>query len=140
MPYQKDKSSLEAFVNWYFNITDQKCKTIWVPLTDMSCEGTFINMNNDKEATFLFWDKNQPNGETDQNYVAINAPNSLYHDLGGEEPGVCSSCLIDRSLLLRMDGLCDDSYIGDLNILFHIFMLLTRQQILHDKCWVHSGV
>ena len=113
MPYQKDKPSLYAFSSWYHNITDKQCAYIWVPLTDEECDGVFLDMNDDSKTELLFWEHLQPNGGTDQDYVTISPPSGLYDDNVAQLPGVCSSCLLDRSLLLRMDGVCEDSDIGD---------------------------
>lgn len=70
-------------------------------------------MNDETKATFLPWDDSEPNGGLDENHVRVGYPSILYKDLAAGWPGVCSSCLLDRSMFLRLDGRCDDSYIGD---------------------------
>ena len=79
-------------------------------------------MNDKLSAAFLAWDIGEPNNDTNQNYVRIALTSGLYRDNPASGYGeVCNSCLLDRSLLLRLDGLCEDSFMG---ILFIIQFLL----------------
>ena len=68
-------------------------------------------MNDRLSAPFLPWDIGEPNNDTNQNYVKIAFNSGLYRDSGYEE--VCNSCLLDRPLLLRLDGLCEYSFKGN---------------------------
>ena len=94
-------------------MTNSQCENIWVPFTDEKDEGVFLNMNDDSQTELLFWDNAQPNGLDYQNYVALSSPRYLYNDVTGWEAGSCTSCLLDRSMLLQLDGLCDESDIGE---------------------------
>ena len=113
MPYQRDQASLETYTSWYLNKTGGLCHSLWAPFSDEKIEGTFLNTNDGTEARYLPWDDSQPNGESNENYVRIIQETSLLRDVTWDQP-YCSSCLLDKSLLLRLDGLCEDSYIGDL--------------------------
>ena len=121
MPYQENQNSLKSFTGWYDNITSGICKSVWTPFTDEENEGIFLNMNDGTEAKYLQWKEKQPDGGNSENYVSNSLQTSLYGDSGREEQ-YCTSCLLNRSLLLRLDGLCEHSYIGDKNIsLFFYF-------------------
>ena len=114
MPYQEDIVSLQAYTTWYFNITDGLCRAVWTPFSDEVDEGLFVNMFDNTKAAFLPWAASCPNGGTTDNFVRIASSSRLYRDTQTDGYGICcSSCLLDRSLLLRLDGLCEDSYIGD---------------------------
>ena len=110
LPYQEDLVSLQSFATWYKNTVGPFDK-VWVPFSDERQEGVFLNMNDQTEAVFLPWDISQPNGGIDQNYVSFQA-NLHYRDNPADREGIWSSCLLDSSLLLRLDGLCDSSYIA----------------------------
>ena len=112
MPYQEDKESLKNYTSWYNKTTSGLCHYLWTPFSDEETEGRFFSLNDGSEAKYLPWRADQPNGETDENYVRIILQTSLYID-SDKDRQYCSSCLLDRSLLLRLDGLCEDSYIGD---------------------------
>ena len=115
MPYHEDLASLRDYTAWYYQITEGKCQSIWTPFSDENQEGVFRNsfVADMIEAKFLPWENAQPNGGVDENFVRILYPNGLYLDTSAAMPGVCSSCLLARSLLLRLDGLCEESYIGN---------------------------
>ena len=70
-------------------------------------------MNTNLSAKFLAWGNSQPNDGPDGNYVMMRLPQYFYADVQYDYAGVCSSCLLDRSLRLRLDGLCEDSHIGE---------------------------
>ena len=117
MPYQEDHESLQSFAVWYNMTTGGACNNIWAPFADDKSEGQFLNMNDDSEAKILFWAYYQPNGGTQQNFVSLSTLTYLYNDVSNQAKDVCTSCLLHRSLLLRLDGLCEDSYIGDCSYL-----------------------
>ena len=106
---------------WYMNITGMICSSLWTPFSDTATEGHFLNMYDGSEAKYLPWDRNQPNGGSDENHVSISLQSSLHWDRAMDNH-FCSSCLLDRSLLLRMDGLCEDSYIGDYHKVVWLFL------------------
>ena len=112
IPHQNTLEEAQKYGAWYFNITGGTCKSVWTPFSDEQIEGKFVNMNDGLE-TNLFWGKTQPNGGRAENYVKMSPPRHLYTDVQEKSPSVCSSCVLDRSLLLRLDGLCEDSHIGD---------------------------
>ena len=112
LPYQADLTSLQSFATWYTNTVGAFDK-IWVPFSDDKQEGVFLNLNDQTEAVFLPWGISQPNGGSGQNYVSFSH-NLDYRDNPADREGIWSSCLLDSSLLLRLDGLCDNSYIGKL--------------------------
>ena len=112
IPYQNTLESVKKYGAWYSNITGGACSSVWTPFSDEKNEGNFVNMNNGLEAN-LFWTKTQPNGGRDQNYVVMSSLSHLYTDVQQQAFAVCTSCLLDKSLLLRLDGLCKDSNIGD---------------------------
>ena len=85
---------------------------IWTPLTDQNSEGVFFNMNNNSEAEFQIWNKIEPNGGRDENFVMINVAQGVLNDVDKTRL-FCSSCLLSSSLLVQLDGLCEDSIIGD---------------------------
>ena len=125
MPYKDEKASLETYASWYDNITSGSCQNLWTPFSDETSEGSFFHINDGTEAKYLPWDVAQPNGETNENYVCIILQTSRYKDVTLDQQ-YCSSCLLDRSLLLRMDGLCEDSYIGDPLKAFQTLTVVSR--------------
>ena len=120
MPYQEDQASLEVYTSWYNNITGGLCTAVWTPFSDEEGEGTFINMNDGTLAKYLPWSDNQPNGETDENYVSVFLQTSLYWDNPLDKES-CGHCFLHRSLLFHLDGLCEDSVIGDSSWVFYTF-------------------
>ena len=138
MPYQDNQESLKIFTSWYDNITGRFCKIVWTPFTDGDNEGIYLNMNYGTKAKYLQWNRKQPNGGTSQNYVSNSLQTSLYSDSGMNEQ-FCSSCLLDRSLLLRLDGLCEDSFIGDSIKIFHKYKYIFLNIQIHNFPWSTPG-
>ena len=68
-------------------------------------------MNNNAEAGFQIWDGVEPNGGEDENFVMIEVSRGVLLDVSPTKL-ICSSCQLSTSLLLQMDGLCEDSLIG----------------------------
>ena len=97
---------------WYKNTTGGTCSTIWAPLSDENLEETFVNMKSNAEAKFQPWEKSEPNGGKDENFVRISVSRRTLHDVSHKRLS-CSSCLLSSSLLLQLDGLCEHSLIGD---------------------------
>ena len=116
LPYHEDQDSLHSYTSWYLNITGGLCHSVWTPFSDVKTEGLFLNINDGSEARYLPWEAAQPNGGSDENYVRIMLRMSLYRAVPLDSPQICTSCLLDRSLLLRLDGLCEDSYIGEFKV------------------------
>lgn len=116
IPRQKNNSSLAKYSYWHSNITGGACSSISTPLSDEKSEGHFVNMNNGIEDKFLPWDKAEPNGGTDENFVMIRVSQRAYNDVPDKKQR-CSSCLLQRSLTLRLDGLRENSFIGKVSML-----------------------
>ena len=68
-------------------------------------------MSNNTEADPKFWDKDEPNGGKDENFVEIDVAEKALNDVG-DTRRICTSCQIPTSLLLRLDGRCTESLIG----------------------------
>ena len=68
-------------------------------------------MNDNSSAPFLFWDKKKPNGGKDENYVDIRVSTAALNDIDANAK-LCSTCSLSSSLLLQLDGVCEDSFIG----------------------------
>ena len=95
------------------NTTRNICSYIWTPFSDQESEGLFLNMNNNEvEAELQVWDKAEPNGDRDENFVVIRVPQATLNDVAGNKLS-CSSCRVSSSLLLQLDGLCEHSLIGN---------------------------
>ena len=111
IPIQNDQLSFETYISWYNNITNGRCLEVWTPYSDEETEGIFLNMNDGTEAKFLPWAAGQPDGGSNENNVRLVLQTSLYKDISSNQR-FCSSCFLESSLLLRLDGLCEESYIG----------------------------
>ena len=116
IPFQQNPETFHNYVAWHKNTTGGVCSDIWTPFSDEQSEGVFLNMNNNAEAKFQPWDKSRPNGGEDENFVRISVSRGALNDVSHKKLS-CSSCLLSSSLLLQLDGLCEDSLIG--NILFN---------------------
>ena len=112
IPFPDDYEAFLKYVAWHKNTTGSSCPYIWTPLTDQNSEGVFFNMNNNSEAEFQIWNKIEPNGGRDENFVMINVAQGVLNDVDKTRL-FCSSCLLSSSLLVQLDGLCEDSIIGD---------------------------
>ena len=119
IPFQEDRKQFHGYVAWHKNVTGEVCSLIWTPLSDEHSEGSFVNMNTISQTLSIvesdFWAKDQPNGGTDENFVAIVAAAKVLIDVPPNLLG-CSSCLLSTSLLLQLDGGCRHSLMG--NIIF----------------------
>ena len=69
------------YITWHENTTGGICSNIWTPFSDQQTEGLFLNMNNNAVAELQVWDKAQPNGERDENFVVINIPRAALIDV-----------------------------------------------------------
>ena len=112
IPFQEDLEAFLKYVAWHKRTTGSNCPYIWTPLSDEKSEGVFLNMNNNAEAEFQIWDGVEPNGGEDENFVMIEVSRGVFLDVSPTKL-ICSSCSLSTSLLLHMDGLCEDSLIGD---------------------------
>ena len=114
IPFQEDLETFLKYVAWHKRTTGSDCPYIWTPLSDKQAEGVFLNMHNNTKAEFQIWDGVEPNGGEDENFVMIEVSRGVLLDVSSTKM-ICSSCQISSSLLLRMDGLCEDSLIGDIS-------------------------
>ena len=110
IPFQDDACSFREYVAWHKTVTGGSCSYIWTPFSDKLTEGHFLNMNNNK-TSLQIWDRSQPNGGRDENFVVINVNSVAMVDVAQTTLG-CSSCLLSTRLLLKLDGLCKDSLMG----------------------------
>ena len=113
IPFQNDQETFKKYVAWYKNTTGGTCHDVWTPLSDENSEGTFLNMNNNVSAKFQPWNEGEPNGGKIENFAWFRVSTGMLDDVGYNRLA-CSSCLISKSLLLQLDGLCEDSLIGNL--------------------------
>ena len=107
-------STLRDFAEWFESISAGSCSFLWTPYSDEKSEGDFVNMNDNAEATYLPWGPSQPNGGREENFVRMtyNPDDIQYIDSANFVKGTCSSCQLNTTLLLRLAGLCNDSFIG----------------------------
>ena len=115
IPFHQNPETFFKYIAWHKNITGGACPNIWTPFSDRQSEGLFLNMNNNAEVEFLVWDKAEPNGGRDENFVVIDVAQVALDDVPQSWIS-CSSCLLSSSLLLKLDGLCEDSVIGNVSI------------------------
>ena len=111
IPYPENLSALRKYVTWHNDTTGGTCSHVWTPLSDQSSEGVFLNMNDNSTAPYMFWGKEEPNGGKHENYVQIKVRTASLID-DNENGLCCSTCALSSSLLLRLDGVCEDSFIG----------------------------
>ena len=116
IPYPENPSAFLKYVDWHKNTTKGSCPYVWTPLSDEKSEGMFLNMNSNSDAKYQIWDKAEPNGDKEENYVTIKVQSAALHDVA-EDKFYCSTCSLPSSLLLQLDGVCEDSFIGNL---YHI--------------------
>ena len=110
--FEKDQILFLKYIKWYVNITGGTCHFIWTPFSDEQSEGLFVNVNNNRTSELQFWSKTEPNGGRDENLVVIYISREALVDVPDKTLG-CSACQISSSLLLKLDGLCKDSMIGN---------------------------
>ena len=116
IPQHNNAESLQNFVDWYVKTSDGACSHIWTPYSDGTSEGKFVEMVTGIEAPFLPWEKSQPNGGSGENFVSMVLKSESevnYFDVDAIVRHTCSSCLLDKSLLLKLDGLCPGTYMGE---------------------------
>ena len=82
------------------------------PFSDEKSEGAFVNMNNHTTTKIHPWSETEPNGGRDENFVVISIDRESLVDVP-EKTLSCASCQISSLLLLKLDGLCKDSLIGN---------------------------
>ena len=63
---------LQVFTEWFLWRIDGSCSWLWTPFSDEEKEGVFLDMNSKKQASFLPWKLNQPNGGREENFVTID--------------------------------------------------------------------
>ena len=115
IPFEQDNNQLSRYVAWHTKITGGACSYIWTPLTKMETEGSFLNMNDNTKTTIQNWARGQPNGGKYENFVQINVAQKALADSEADWPS-CSSCRISNMLLLKLDGRCEQSVIGNVRI------------------------
>ena len=120
IPFQLDREALSKYVGWHKTTTNNSCSSIWTPFSDQNTEGTFLNMNDNTTVTIHqgLWDATEPNGGKDENFARISVSRSVLYDVSIRTLG-CSSCQISHNLLLRLDGLCPGSLMGNIPKLFY---------------------
>ena len=124
IPYPENPSAFLRYVDWHKNTSKGSCPNVWTPLSDEKSEGTFLNMNCNSDAKYQIWDKAEPNGGKEENYVTIKVQSASLQDVA-ENEFYCSTCSLPSSLLLRLDGVCEDSFIGNLyQILVYYYSLI----------------
>ena len=113
IPYPENQSAFLSYVAWQINTTGGACPGfgVWTPLSDQNSEGLFLNMNNNSTVHYQNWDNNEPNGGKRENFVVIDVRTAALSDVE-ENRLFCSACSISSSLVLRLDGVCEDSFIG----------------------------
>ena len=112
IPFEQDNEQFLRYVAWHVKITGAACPFIWTPLTKMTSEGLFFNMNNNNETTIQNWARGQPNGGKNENHVVIKVVHRALAD-ASQDDKFCSSCRISNMLLLQLDGRCEHSLIGN---------------------------
>ena len=114
IPFQQDPEAHHKYVKWHVKTTEGSCPSIWTPLSDEAQEGLFINMNNNDTVDSQAWNKDEPNGGKDENFVFV-VPGAGLYDVAGNIQ-TCSACNLPSDLPLHLDGLCEDSIIGNVEI------------------------
>ena len=110
-PWEDNPEWFQRYMAWHQNITEGACPFIWTPFSDEQSEGSFLNMNSFAKAEVNFWAKDEPNGGKYENYVIMSVAQAALYDVTAAFRS-CSSCLISSSLLLKLDGRCQNSLIG----------------------------
>ena len=128
IPFHKDAETFLNYIAWHKNTSGGACSNVWTPFSDQQSEGSFLNMNNNATVEFQFWDKTEPNGGRVENYAVIDIPRAALDDVPRSWIS-CSSCLLSSSMLLKLDGLCKDSVIGNFKI---------KETILNLKSYFHT--
>ena len=128
IPFHKDAETFLKYIVWHKNTSGGVCSNVWTPFSDQQSEGSFLNMNNNATVEFQVWDKTEPNGGRVENYAVIDIPRAALDDVPRSWVS-CSSCLLSSSMLLKLDGLCKDSVIGNVQI---------KETILNLKSYFHT--
>ena len=108
--FEHDKDLFLRYINWHVETIGGACSYIWTPLTKME-SGSFFDVNNNTEITIQNWARGQPNGGKYEKFVLINVAQRALTDSEAEWSS-CSSCRISNTLLLQLDGRCEQSVIG----------------------------
>ena len=113
IPFEEDQNLFFKYIKWHVNTTGGVCFDIWTPFSDKETERVFLDMNDNTRKELHLWDEIEPNGGRDENFVVISVARKALVDVPERTRG-CSSCSISNSLLLKLDGLCKDSMIGNI--------------------------
>ena len=114
--FEEDRDLFNNYVSWHNVTSGGDCYYVWTPFSDEHTEDVFLNMNTNTEAQLAsFWEKDEPNGGRDENFVQIVVQKNALNDANVNSLS-CSSCLISSSLLLQLDGRCEESLIGNFKI------------------------
>ena len=113
IPFDDNYDQFLKYIEWHVNTTEGTCVDIWTPFSDKGSEGAFINMINNNNVTDIgFWSEGEPNGGRDENFVVISVARKALVDVPEKTRGCCS-CSISSSMLLKLDGRCKDSMMGN---------------------------
>ena len=96
--------------------SQSECTGVWLPLSDDEQEGVWRNTNTGQKETFLPWALKQPNGGRAQNSVALSLEDLTYNDLTATYK-FCASCTLNTNTTFRLQGLCPQSYLGDMQFI-----------------------
>ena len=132
IPFSQDYELFVKYVAWLDFTTRGSCPYVWTPFSDQRSEGLFLDMSNNTEADPKFWDKDEPNGGKDENFVEIDVAEKALNDVG-DTRRICTSCQIPASLLLRLDGRCAESLIGNIKSLNFLIVAAFEFQIIGIK-------
>ena len=115
IPYPANHSAFLRYVAWHQKTTGGNCPFVWTPLTDQNSEGVYLNMNNNSDVQYKNWDKTEPNGGKNENHVMIKVQTADLYDVN-EKKAHCSACSLSTSMYLQLDGVCEDSFIGNVDV------------------------
>ena len=91
--------------------TNNSCKYVWTPITDEEVEGEFRSSITSQLATFLPWEKHQPNGGDAENHVVILMQSMLWAD-NSKYKEAFSACDLHKNLVFTLIGVCKHTYFG----------------------------
>ena len=112
-----NEEDLKRVSSWIRNVSDT-CPLIWLPLSDERNEGIWENTNSNRVSKYLRWSEGQPNGLRTQNHAALDVESLHFLDFFDED-NYCAFCTLNTNATLNLRGLCKDSYLGTLDLLYH---------------------
>ena len=96
------------------NLTNN-CEQIWSPISDEEVEGEFRNTISGQLVTDVPWAQGGPNGNEEQNNVAVELVSGAYNDVHSSEYH-CVVCELNKTTQFTLTGVCKDSYFGKLSL------------------------